>query len=450
MNFLELKNLIKYSWSRAGLKINILIICSLILSFLELLGFGLIIPLLEFSEVSSNNNNEFLDYFKNFLNFFKLDSTLNTVLLIILIVFILKNIFSFICNNLAIWITTGIRVDIQNEILKKFEEVNYNYFASKKIGEHINLVTREAERYQTVINNLTRGLIAFVSSIIFIGSLAILEKEIILLIIFLVFFLFLLFLPIFKKTREFSFLNARLYSKLNAYLVEFIQNFLYLKGTSKTKKSFNSQTIKLTKDLVYVARKLGMFSNLLASVKEPLGVSILVCLIYIKVSVLNEPLSSVMIIGLVLYRVSQKIIDLQNNWQRLNESSAGLFNIEKEIKELKRMAEKVNGIKIKKINLIELKNICFSYNKKEKLISSCDLAIKNNSITGIKGKSGLGKSTLIKLILGLIHPDSGSIKINNLEIKKINSYDLRSKVGYVSQEMNLFNGTIKEKHNLLG
>ena len=63
-------------------------------------------------------------------------------------------------------------------------------------------------------------------------------------------------------------------------------------------------------------------------------------------------------------------------------------------------------------------------------------------------KSGIGKTTLSNLILGLIKPTNGEIILNN---KNLNNYDLnkfRSKIGYVSQDNSIFNMTLKENLTL--
>ena len=79
---------------------------------------------------------------------------------------------------------------------------------------------------------------------------------------------------------------------------------------------------------------------------------------------------------------------------------------------------------IKKENIIfnnlEIKNLSFSYlGSNKKTLNNINLKISNNTSVGIIGKTGAGKSTLIKLILGLLHSSKGSVLVNDKEIKKI-------------------------------
>jgi ABC-type bacteriocin/lantibiotic exporter with double-glycine peptidase domain len=93
---------------------------------------------------------------------------------------------------------------------------------------------------------------------------------------------------------------------------------------------------------------------------------------------------------------------------------------------------------------IELSNVSFFFNQKEKLINKLSIKIKKNSKTGIVGESGSGKSTLVHLILGLLDPKKGKIKIDGITLKKSDKINWRTRIGYVGQKIALINGGVKE------
>ena len=94
---------------------------------------------------------------------------------------------------------------------------------------------------------------------------------------------------------------------------------------------------------------------------------------------------------------------------------------------------------------INFKDVNFSYPESPKK-SLTDISFKINSgeHVGIIGKVGSGKTTLMKLVIGLYQVESGSIAIDNIDINQIDPADLRRNVGYLSQDIELLRGTIRE------
>jgi ATP-binding cassette subfamily C protein LapB len=87
----------------------------------------------------------------------------------------------------------------------------------------------------------------------------------------------------------------------------------------------------------------------------------------------------------------------------------------------------------------------FSYPDQEQAaVSSININIKQGEKVAIIGRIGSGKSTLGKLMTGLYTPDSGAIRVDGVDIRQVNPTDLRRNIGSVSQDVNLFYGSIKD------
>ncbi|MHC5099500.1 ABC transporter ATP-binding protein [Peptoniphilus genitalis] len=92
---------------------------------------------------------------------------------------------------------------------------------------------------------------------------------------------------------------------------------------------------------------------------------------------------------------------------------------------------------------MSLENVNFSYDD-TKLINDFNFKASLNEIIGLKGKSGCGKSTLIKLMMRFYDTKSGEICINDINIKDLNTLNLRENISYLSQETHLFRGSIRD------
>ena len=94
---------------------------------------------------------------------------------------------------------------------------------------------------------------------------------------------------------------------------------------------------------------------------------------------------------------------------------------------------------------IEFRDVCFTYpNTQYEVLHNVSFTINKGEKVAIIGKIGSGKSTIEKLILKLYEPTSGTILIDGIDTNQIDPAILRKNIGYVSQEIGLFKGTIKE------
>ena len=93
---------------------------------------------------------------------------------------------------------------------------------------------------------------------------------------------------------------------------------------------------------------------------------------------------------------------------------------------------------------IELDNVSFSYVKDRKLVEGLNLSVKKGQRIAIVGPTGCGKTTIINLLMRFYDVDSGSIRVENADIRDIKRHSLRKSYGMVLQETWLRQGTIRD------
>ena len=94
---------------------------------------------------------------------------------------------------------------------------------------------------------------------------------------------------------------------------------------------------------------------------------------------------------------------------------------------------------------IDFRNLSFTYpNADKETLNNISFSIEPGEKVAIIGKIGSGKTTIQKLLVSLYHPNEGSILIDNIDIKQLDPTELRKNIAYVSQDVLLFDGTVKE------
>ena len=93
---------------------------------------------------------------------------------------------------------------------------------------------------------------------------------------------------------------------------------------------------------------------------------------------------------------------------------------------------------------ISMQNVCFSYNPDQKLIQNFNLEVKPGQRVAIVGPTGCGKTTVINLLMRFYDVNSGSIRIDGIDLRNMTRKSLRESFGMVLQETWLHAGTIRE------
>src|SRR6185312_1735480 len=94
---------------------------------------------------------------------------------------------------------------------------------------------------------------------------------------------------------------------------------------------------------------------------------------------------------------------------------------------------------------IEFRNVEFHYpNRKENALDGVSFKIRPGEKVALIGKVGSGKSTIQRLAMGLFQPTAGAVLVDGIDLRQVDPADLRRNMGYVSQDVLLFYGSLRE------
>lgn len=143
----------------------------------------------------------------------------------------------------------------------------------------------------------------------------------------------------------------------------------------------------------------------------------------------------------IIYGPLRWMASIPRRLARLMTSIVKIFDV---IDEEPDVADKTDAIDHKIEGTITFDNVSFGYNNTTNVLRNLSLEIHPGEMIGIVGKSGVGKSTLINLVMRMYDVNEGSLKIDGIDIRDISQESLRSQIGVVLQETFLFSGTIYE------
>ena len=161
---------------------------------------------------------------------------------------------------------------------------------------------------------------------------------------------------------------------------------------------------------------------------------------------------SIIAIGILTGRTLGPLTQLANTmarWSNVKNALEGLDKIE--ASEQDRKAERTY---LRRDNIngeFELREISFCYDEDSApVLDISSVKIGAGEKVAVLGTNGAGKSTLIKLMAGLYEPDKGRVLVDGVDIGQLDPRDVRRSIGYLSQDVRLFSGTLRENLNLNG
>ena len=356
----------------------------------------------------------------------------NNYLYILIIIILLNQMLIYIKNIIIL----NKSVDLNNKMIlyfiKHIFKLPLKYLKLKQKGE---ITTRFSE-----LNELSNNILNIIVDIIL--NLFIL----ILIIIFLIYRFHLLFFPTILLTTVYIFTNIKIFNKLfnlikysitmeenyNSNIIDFITKFTTIKHLNNNDYFFNSINNNLNNKNTYskyinkMIYKIDFINNTIINT----FILILLCILLKN----NYDLSnSILIIFIINYYINilKKIINYYP-------SIILIKNIIIKNNEFLSFQEEKKELCINNFDNIKILNLTYNLNNK-KVINDLNYTINNKDKIFINGPSGIGKSTLLKILNNEIDNYYGEVLLNNKDIKK---YNLNNIISYTSQDEDLFNDTI--------
>ncbi len=357
----------------------------------------------------------------------------------VLIVWLLAILLMYISNINKEKTMVKIRNNLRIELSRNLIKMDYELYYSKDTGNYISWFTNDVneislkafENIFVFIENLAMGIFSFLALIYFnfyIGIMAIILLVCISIIPNL----------LSEKIKEANILLTKRQEKFIEKLKDILMGY-------NVYNIFNVKDL-IVEEIEHISNKLELSQY---NFKKKINIlnAISMALSLIAQIVLLTGTAYLSALGLCPIGA---VLSTANLGQSFFQSISNFIKSAINIKAIKNLYDKYivlesfkKKISLKSVESIDIENLSYSYGDKN-ILENINLSFIKGNKYGLIGKSGSGKSSLLKLLLGLHSNYEGSIKINNLELRNIDIESLYNNIIYIEQNTYLFNNTVRE------
>lgn len=373
-----------------------------------------------------------------------LNSLIN-LLIIVVVLYVVSALFSYLQSYFIIELSTKISFDLRERIMDKILYLPMEKIGENKRGDILSRMTNDIDSLQHGISQsfvqLTTAVITLVGVFIMMLSINVIMA---LATIVLVPIAFLVIKFITKHSQSYFLKQLEFKGSLNGQIEETFTGHDII-------RAFNQEEISMEK---FEKDNNSWFNNewksqFFSSLNGPL-MNFISNFTYVVIAVLGAVfvLQKAIAVGDILAffqysqsftRPIQQITRVMNQIQTAMAASERIFeflDLDDEENPSTRKLDTIN-------DNITFEDVSFGYSPNEKIIKNLTFEVKKGQKIAIIGETGAGKTTIVKLLMRFYDIDSGSIKIDGVDIDEYDKHSLRSHVGMVLQDSWLFSDTIK-------
>ena len=417
-------------------------------SFFEAASIGLLMPMLDL--IINQNTDSILGnlLLSSFGNISTKDA-LVIVLIAFVLMIILKNVFVLIKVNLHGKFSFGMRGYWMKSLMEKYISSDYNYILDNQQGVLINNILVESEKSQFCLKFIIQFVSSFLLTLFFITVMLITSWEITL------YFAAIsgvvvgvsnsLTSAFSRSVGDRKIKYARGVSNSVSEGISLVKQIKVLGAEHRVTSEFGVKMDKYIKTLT----SFFVFSRIPSSIAEILNATVIVsaaifALIYTSISI-KDLIPIIAVFVVIGSRLSLQIgllvnskMEILSNLQSLRNIDA-LINNDIETEKLEK-GEVCLGVS----ENIDIQNVSFYYDKSKIIFKDLNFTIPKGKLVFLIGESGSGKSCIVDILLRLQEPKSGKVLSGSYDISHYSKSSWRTKIGYVSQDVLLFNKSIRQ------
>lgn len=370
------------------------------------------------------------------------------IIILLVGMYVLSAIFRYIQTWIMTQVTQTVTFRMRQQLSEKINRLPLSYFDKQTYGEVLSRITNDVDTISQTLNQSLSQIVT--STVTVLGILAMMFS-----ISWQMSLVALLVLPLaggvitlIAKSSQKQFLRQQTQlGELNGHIEEMYGGHQVMRVFNGQKKSI-AKFSKINNRLQESAWKAQFFSGLIHPI-----INFISNIGYVAMTILggwlaiNGRLKIGDIQAFIQYvdQFNQPLVQVANIANILQSTAAAAERVFEFLDEPEEAVESNNLVKLSGVKgEVEFDNVVFGYKPDQTIIKGLSAHIKPGQRVAIVGPTGAGKTTLVNLLMRFYEINSGSIKIDSVDIRRMKRSDVRQMFGMVLQDTWLFNGTIRQ------
>lgn len=367
--------------------------------------------------------------------------TPSALLVVIVAAIVLKNLLGLFAKQRVGYTAAQVATELRLTLLRAMLASQWTYFVRQPIGRLSNAMANEPVRSARAFVDSVTVVTLLIQTAIYAGVAFLVSWQATLFILVAGFLILLAANFLVKTSRQAGKRRTKLLKSLSIRLADTLQSVKPLKAMAREELA---DTVLATdaKKLNIALRKAVFSKAALPAVQEPMFTLLLAGCIFATMVLWQQPLSTLLILGLILVRVLDSLGKVQKEYQKVVAHESAYRSLQRTIDNASRTAEPSRGgTPIHLTNHIRLVGVYQAYDESP-VLTDLNLEIPAGSFTTLIGPSGAGKTTIVDVVTGLLHPQAGEVCIDDVPLSQIDVRHWRQQIGYVPQDNLLLHDTV--------
>lgn len=375
-------------------------------------------------------------------------TTIGKILVLTASLYALSAVLTFVQGWIMTGITQKIVYNLRRDISEKINRMPIKYFESHQYGDVLSRITNDVDTLGTGLNQSVTTIITSVATVIGVLVMMLTISPLMTLISFVTIPVSILLLGLIIKMSQKHFKMQQEYlGNINGQIEESFAGQLVIKAFNREKsveKTFND-----TNEILYES---AWKSQFISGIMQPVmmfvgnlgyaGVAISGAMLAIKnVIGIGDIQAFIQYVRNLTQPLSQ-VAQVMNQVQSMGAAGERVFEFLYEEEEPRDPDDAISTLNVE--GIVEFDHVKFGYDSDQIIINDFSASVKPGQKIAIVGPTGAGKTTIVKLLMRFYDVNSGSIKIDGIDIRNISRHCLRDNIAMVLQDTWLYSDTIME------